>query len=125
MHDLALNIPGLDGQTQNIPNSPGFRFANDPSHQTIGYLISEGLNVVLYIAFFLVFILLVIGIFRYIFSQGNKDALAKARARVTYALIGFFLVILSIAITQYVKQVLPIQDVKIKRLTPSVAPVAP
>lgn len=89
---MALNLPGsftnIDpvvqtGQNTNIvnPNLGGFITAIEP--------------VALYIGGFMMLVWLVWGVFQYIIAEGNKENLAKARARIRWALLGFFILIMA------------------------------
>ena len=72
---------------------------------TLGGLISQLLNVVFLIAGFLMFIWATVGIFQYITAGGNKEGLAKARARITWAMVGFLFVMISYLLSTYVQQI--------------------
>lgn len=78
-----------------------------PRFKTLGDFISGLLNIAFYIAIFLAFYYLVWGAFQYMMAQGNKEELQKARARITYALIGLLVVILSYVIATYAAQIFP------------------
>lgn len=116
---ISLNIPGTGGSQVNIPAPPGFKFANDPSQQTLGYVISQFFQVFFYIAGFLLFFWLLWGVFQYIFAGGNKEALGKARQRITWAIFGFIFVAVSFLISQYAETIFPRHD----KLTPVSIPI--
>ncbi len=94
MIKLALQVPGGFDQI----NSPANAF---PTGSTLGVVVSGFLNVAFYIAGFLMFFWLVWGIFQYIFAGGSKEGLASARKRIQWAIIGFVIVVLSFAVSQY------------------------
>lgn len=102
MEKIALNIPGNTGSI-NIPNPPGLQTPNP----TLGGLVSSSLNVVLLIAGFLLLFWFSWGVFQYIFAGGKKEALAKARTRIVWAIVGFIFVFLTFAISEYAKTLLP------------------
>lgn len=83
-----------------------------PTNMSLGQLVSLGLEVAFYLSGFLLFIWMTIGAIQYILAEGEKEKLAKARARITYAFIGFIVVMLAFLISQYIEDVLkplPIQ----------------
>lgn len=100
MKQLALTING-----KNIPNLPGFS-TGELKELTLGGIVSVSLNLIFYITGVLLAIWVVWGVMQYIFAGGNKENLAKARSRITYALIGFLIVVMSYTISQYVQAVL-------------------
>ncbi len=104
---LSLKIPGND---QYIPGPPGFKFANSDSQTSLGFVLSSFLNIVFLIAGFLMFYWLAWGVMQYIFAGGNKDALAKARARITWAITGFIILVISFAVSQYAQTLLPVRE---------------
>jgi len=94
MKELALSLPGgntIDSPVKNITDLGGF--------------ISGLLNIAFYIAAFLSFYFLVWGAFAYLMAQGEKENLAKARARITYAIIGLMVVLLSFFIAQFAGEI--------------------
>lgn len=94
MKEIAqLTLPG-NGNT--VINNP-------TKFQDLGSVLSGGYEIVIYVAGFLMLIWMFWGVFEYIFAGGDKTKLGKARARITYAIIGFVLVIMAFMISQYVK----------------------
>ena len=93
MNKIAQILPDL----QNIYNAKPAKNFN-----TLGDLISVFLNIVFYAAGFLAFYFLVWGAFNYIMAQGKKEELAKARARITWAIVGLMIILLSFFIAKFV-----------------------
>ena len=60
------------------------------------------LNFLLALAFLVAITFLVIGGFRYIVSQGNDDAVGKAKGTILYAIIGIVVISLSYVILNFV-----------------------
>lgn len=87
---LALTLPG--GQTIDNPV---------PQFKTLADFISPLLNIAFYIAVFLAFYFLVWGAFQYILASGKKEELAKAKARITWALVGLMVVFMAYLIATY------------------------
>ena len=96
MKNLALNLPG--GET--INNSASW-------FPDLASLISPLLRITFYIAAFLAFYFLIWGAYQYILASGNKENLAKARARITWALIGLMVVLMAYFIAVYASSVFP------------------
>ncbi|MBI4040143.1 hypothetical protein HY389_02205 [Candidatus Daviesbacteria bacterium] len=93
---LALQLPG--DKTIDSPT---------PQFSSLGDLISGLARVGLYITLVLMIAWLVWGIFDYLFASGDKESLGKARARITHAIIGFLIVTLAFALTEYAKTIFP------------------
>lgn len=98
---LALKLPGPSGSSYDIPGPSGLK----PEFTNLASFISPLLTIAFYIAAFLSFYFLVWGAFAYIMAQGNKENLAKARARITFAIIGLLVVLLAYFIAQYAGEV--------------------
>lgn len=53
------------------------------------------------------------GVFDYIRAEGNKEALAKARKRIQWAIVGFIILLFAFMISEFIQNsVLPIQPVR-------------
>lgn len=72
----------------------------------LGDVISGLLNIVFYVAVFVAFYYLIWGAFNYIMAQGKKEDLAKARDKITWALIGLVVVLLAYFIAKFVTELL-------------------
>lgn len=96
---VALQLPV--NNTITGPDSLKGEFTN------LASFISPLLTIAFYIAAFLAFIYLVWGAFAYIMAQGNKENLAKARARIAYSLIGLIIVLLAFFIAQFAAEIFP------------------
>lgn len=97
----SLKLPG----EQIIPSILPAKSAIDQA--TFGGILSPLLNIFFLIAFVLMFVWFVWGIFQYIFAGGDKEKLAKARSRITWAIVGFCVVILAFTIQKYAKEIFP------------------
>jgi ABC-type uncharacterized transport system permease subunit len=93
MREIAIKLPGGYG----VANPPGFKFYNSDA----GAVISSAIELVIYISAFLMFFWLIWGVFQYIFAGGDKEQLARARKRITWAIIGFFIVLLAFTISRF------------------------
>lgn len=74
---------------------------------TLAVVLSGLLNIAFYIGAFMAFYWLFWGGFQYILSSGNKENLAKARARITWALVGLMVILTAYLITTFASQLLP------------------
>ncbi len=80
---------------------PNFKFEG----AKVADILSGLLNIAFYIAIFLAFYWLVWGAFAYIMARGNKEDLAKARARIIWAIVGLIVIILSYTIAQFAAEI--------------------
>lgn len=105
MDKLALNLPGISGDT-NIPNPAGLRFSG-PEQTSLGYVVSQFLEVIFFLSIFLVFIWFVWGAYEYMAAQGQKEALNSAKERIRYALVGFILLVAAFLIGNWAPSIFP------------------
>lgn len=77
---------------------PNFRFNN----ANLGTILSDLLNIAFYLGTFLAFIWIAVAALYWLFSAGDKEKIAKSRARITYALIGLIIIILAFLIKNFV-----------------------
>lgn len=96
---IAITLPG--GNT--IPAPSGLKV----EFQDLASFISPLLNIAFYIAVFLAFYFLVWGAFQYILASGKKEELAKAKARITWALVGLMVVFLAYFIARFGAEIFP------------------
>ena len=97
-------------------NFPGFGTINllkiFPNNKIFGFLdasffISTIFKIAIFIAVFLCFYWLVWGAFQYIMAQGKKEELGKARARITWAVVGLMVVFLAYTIARFAAVIFP------------------
>ncbi len=100
MDKLALDLPNYP----NIGQFPGMK--PEVANANAGSLVSQSLTVVFMLAGLMMFIWAAVGIFQYISSGGNKEGLAKARARITWSIVGFVFILASFVLTKYVQELL-------------------
>lgn len=96
----APEIPGLKDVFSDRLNNK-----LSPKINTLGDFISGILNIFLYIAIFLTFYYLIWGAFAYIMARGDKEGLAKARSRISWALIGLVVIFSSFLIAKFAQEV--------------------
>jgi len=100
MTKLALTLPGWTGQ---IPNQ-AWKF--QASKTTLADVINSFGEVALYVGGFLMFFWAIWGVFDYLRAEGNKEALAKARKRIQWAIVGFIILIMSFFLSDVAKTIL-------------------
>jgi len=83
-----------------LPSSP--TGGNFTASGLVGQVVSAFLPIILGIAGFIAVIMIVISGIQFITSSGNPEAAAAARGRLTFAIIGFIIIILSYAILQII-----------------------
>lgn len=98
----SLQLPGGSP----IP-IPGVGVNSSVKSATLGGVLTPAFEIVFLIASVLLLVWMVWGIFQYIFAGGNKESLAKARSRITWAIVGFCIVLLAFTIQQYAKEIFP------------------
>lgn len=76
---------------------------------TLGELITKAFDLVLFIAGALMFYWIIWGVFHYLFSGGDKNELGKARARITWAIVGFLLLLIVFALKDYLQTIFPVR----------------
>ncbi|MDO8498581.1 MAG: hypothetical protein Q7S44_02240 [bacterium] len=111
MKELAYQIPGYT-------INEGFPYLKaELSRADLGTLVSQILNIAFLVVGFLMLFWAAWGVFQYIFAGGNKEGLAKARSRITWAIVGFIIVMLAFAISQYLKEIFPSSNVNVPNVT--------
>jgi len=81
---------------------PNFKF----EYSNLGTVLSPLLDIIILLAMFLTFWWLVWGAFEYMTAGGGKEGLAKARARITWAIIGLLFILIAFLIAQFIEQIL-------------------
>ena len=120
MNQIALKLPGFNTQTgfttvNSIGGSGGAFHLTDSS--SLGEVLSGTLEVVFYIAGFLLFFWMLWGVFKYLLAEGDKEHLVKARNHLRWALVGFIVVILAFLLSQYAQKIIPQVQVPLTNLT--------
>lgn len=105
MSKIALNLPGFSGDT-NVPNPPGLKFSG-PEQTSLGYVVSSFLNLIFFVALFLAFCWFIWGAYEYMVAQGQKEALAAARNRIKWSIIGFAVLVMAFLVGQYAPGIFP------------------
>jgi hypothetical protein len=76
---------------------------------TIGFLISTVLGFIMPLSGILLFVFLVWGGYDLLLSQGNPEKVKSGKAKITNALIGFFLLIFSFLIVRLLSTILNLE----------------
>ncbi len=96
---IALTLPGTGNTIPQPSELTAKGFVN------LASILSPLLNIVFYIAAFLAFYWLVWGAFQYILAQGKKEELAKAKARITWALVGLLFIFLAYILAKFASEI--------------------
>lgn len=99
MNKLALTLPGFSP----IPAPSGL----NPEFVDLASIVSSLLQIVLFIAIFLAFYFLIWGAYAYILSSGKKEELGRARARITWALVGLLVVLMAFFLAKFASEIFP------------------
>ena len=101
---LALSLPWNGGSSQIDPGyipKPAF----NPLSANLGTIITELSRVALYAGAFLMFFWAAWGVFDYIKAEGNKEALAKARKKIQWAIAGFVILLLGFFMSDFIQDI--------------------
>lgn len=101
MDKLALKLPFFD----QIENPKDLVFSGDLAN--LGAILTGLLGIAFYIAGFFAFYWLIWGAFQYILASGNKEDLAKARARITWALVGLVVIFSAYLVAKFAWEIFP------------------
>ena len=104
MAQLALTLPG--GQTISAPSQVPTGGLN-----TVAKVIGNALTILLIVAVILTLIYLILGGMTWIRSGGDKQKIAQARSRITYAIIGLIIMALSLIIVNVFTNALGVKDI--------------
>ena len=85
--------------------------AIDASLQNV---INNALKIVFAVAGFLVLVFLIMGAFQWMMSGGEKEAVGRARSRITHALIGLAILVLAFVIASVIQSLVGIDILKIE-----------
>lgn len=116
---IALKLPGATDAVSD-PNNIIGRFSNiggffggtATSDGLGGEIIYYGLyDIILWVSMVLMFSWMIWGVFQYLFAGGDKEGLAKAKSRITWAIVGFVIVILAYTIQKYAREIFPPQKI--------------
>lgn len=124
-HLMAINlaqnikIPGY-GTIQGVPGL-STNFSTSGSGGSIGSLVTEIYKLVPLLAVILAFVLLLWAGLQYLFAGGNKDELAKAQSRITWAIVGLVVILAAYFITAFVGQVIKPKPGNIPLILPGVS----
>ncbi len=110
MENDGLKLPGMK-ESFSYPN-----LRPELSGQPLGAIITQFMSVLLFIAGFLSFTWFAWGVFDYLFAGGNKESIAKARKKMTWAIVGFVLFSVSFGISQYAETIFIPRDVRIQEI---------
>ena len=89
-----------DSPTKNAPPTHPFSAGS-----FITDIVGAFLPIILSIAGFLTVILIIVSGIQFVTSSGNPESAAAARGRLTFAIIGFVIIVLAFAITQIVARI--------------------
>jgi len=109
MTNLALKINNIP-----VPTAPGL--TSDITN--LGSFVSMALKVAIYVSGTLLLAWLVWGIFQYIFAGGDKQGLASAQKRITWAIVGFIIVLFALALSQGAQGIFEPQNINITPVKP-------
>lgn len=101
---IALNVPGYKNvPTQPLQVGPG----NGIEEASLGGVISGFLGLAFYLALFITFFWFIWGVYEYLAAQGQKEALATARDRIKWSIIGFVVLVMAFLVGNYAMTIFP------------------
>ena len=104
MKKLTLTLPGLDPTGFQRIDLPDLKFSGPKAD--LGSVLTDLFSLIITFAFFLAFFWLVWGAFQYMSAGGNKEGIAKARARITWAIVGLILTVAAFLVAQFAEQII-------------------
>lgn len=107
--ELPPPVPG--GDRIDFDELIGVATPNFNSDSTLGDIISGLLPYIFYLAGFLILLYGVMGGYQIMNSQGDPKAIAQGRDKITYAIVGFIVMVVSYWILQLVGRILDIQQI--------------
>lgn len=103
---IGYLIPATTTFAQNIQISPPVLNGNPIGYTSIGDFINKAITLAFIIAVIAVLVMLVWGAIQWIFSGGEKEAVAGARNRIIHALVGLAILAVAFAIARLAGQFL-------------------
>lgn len=101
---LALSLPwGTNSTPTNFGYNPASNFSGDKG--TLGNILTQFGEAALYIGATMMFFWAVWGVFDYLIAEGNKEALAKARKKIQWAIMGFIILLMAFFVSDYLASV--------------------
>lgn len=102
---LALSLPWNDGS---VTIDPGYNPEPElnPIGTNLGSVITRFGEIAIYVGAFLMFLWALWGVFDYLKAEGNKEALAKARKKIIWAISGFVILILAFFVGDVIQTIL-------------------
>ena len=88
-----LILPGGQGEVTGPLNDP--KFTNSEGIITLGQIITEALKYIYPIAGFILFVFIIASGFQMLTASGDPKKIESARGRLTYAILGFILLVAS------------------------------
>lgn len=114
MQKLALSLPWSGS---NITIDPGYTPKTGfTSGATLGDVITRFAEVALYVGAFLMFFWALWGVFDYLKAEGNKEALAKARKKILWAIAGFVILVLAFFVSDTLQTILKPETPEVIRI---------
>lgn len=104
MAKIALTLPWTSGGSVTIDPgaNPAKSFPADSTFE-LAKVITQFGNATIYIGAFLMFFWAAWGVFDYIRAEGNKEALAKARKRIQWAIAGFIILLIAFYVSDFIQ----------------------
>jgi len=99
---MRLLVFSLGGQDINPPGCPGPNCLPSGGLLTLNTIVQNGINIFIVVAVIFALVFIVLAGFDWVKSGGDKTKLASARAKLTYAIVGLIVVLLSFFIVKIV-----------------------
>lgn len=112
MKYLSLTIPGLKGTPIDVPTGLPVGTPTGGLFDKGQNIIGVGINLAIVMAIILSVFYFVWGGLSIVLSRGDKEKMQKARARITYSIVGLFVIFLSFLLVNIIGGVLGISFFK-------------
>lgn len=105
--ELALKLPWTNTANITINSTKTPTESMFPAASTdLGTVITSFGNAAIYVGAFLMFFWMAWGVFDYLRAEGNKEALAKARKRIQWAIAGFIILLIAFYMSDFLQDAL-------------------
>ncbi len=98
----ATDLNWDTGKT-NVQSGGGGLITTDPGTNSVGSLVTKGLNILMYAVAVISVVMIIFGGIRYATSGGNAEKVKSAKNTILYAVVGLAVALLALVIVKFVE----------------------